>query len=97
MKKIELASVEDINKVFATESVEITNGIRESLQEAIESKKKSVCLFEIYIEGFDSIFEIILTKKEYVTALENCLKLYEKWEMGDEALDTYLLIKQLKG
>jgi hypothetical protein len=97
MKKIELTSVEDINNIFSTESVEFTNSIRESLQEAIDSKKKSVCLFEIYIEGFDSVFEIILTKKEYITALENCLKLYEKWEMGDEALDTYLLIKQLKG
>ena len=97
MKKIELTSVEDINNIFSTESVEFTNSIRESLQEAIDRKKKSVCLFEIYIEGFDSVFEIILTKKEYITALENCLKLYEKWEMGDEALDTYLLIKQLKG
>jgi len=97
MKKIELTSVEDIKNIFSTESVEFTNSIRESLQEAIDSKKKSVCLFEIYIEGFDSVFEIILTKKEYITALENCLKLYEKWEMGDEALDTYLLIKQLKG
>lgn len=97
MKKIELASVEDINKIFATESVEITNGIRECIQEAVAENKKIVCLFEISIEGFDSVFEISLAKKEYITALENCLKLYEKWEMGDEALDTYLLIKQLKG
>jgi hypothetical protein len=96
MKKIEVTSIQDINKIFATESVEITNNIRESIQEAVNSKKKSVCLFEILVEGFDTVFEVNLGKKVYITALENCLKLYEEWEMGNEALDTYLLIKQLK-
>ena len=97
MKKLQLTSVDEVNKVFDTQSVELTNSIRQSIQEAITESKKTVCLFEISIEGFDSVFEISLAKKEYITALENCLNLYEKWEMGNEALDTYLLIKQLKG
>ena len=47
------------------------------------------------MEGFESIFQIDLPKKDWKQALENCLKHYEEWEMGDDALDTYLLIKEL--
>ena len=48
------------------------------------------------MDGMDTTFEISLTSKEWITALENCLKHYSEWEMGDEAIDTYLLIKELK-
>jgi hypothetical protein len=48
------------------------------------------------MEGMDTSFEISLSKKEWIIALENCLKHYSEWEMGDEAIDTYLLIKELK-
>ena len=48
------------------------------------------------MEGIDTSFEISLTSKEWIIALENCLKHYEEWEMSDEAIDTFLLIKELK-
>jgi hypothetical protein len=60
------------------------------------NKKKTALLFEIELDGMDTSFEISVTSKEWVTALENCLKHFEEWEMGDDAIDTYLLIKQLK-
>jgi hypothetical protein len=44
----------------------------------------------------DTSFEISITTKEWITALENCLKHYEEWEMADDAIDTYLLLKELK-
>jgi hypothetical protein len=53
-------------------------------------------LFEICIEGLENSFEISLPIKEWTTALENCLKHYQEWEMADEAIDTYLLIKSIK-
>jgi hypothetical protein len=48
------------------------------------------------MDGMETSFEISLSKREWITALENCLKHYSEWEMGDEAIDTYLLIKELK-
>jgi hypothetical protein len=44
----------------------------------------------------ESAFEISITKKEWIIALENCLKHYEEWEHSDDAIDTFLLIKTLK-
>ena len=96
MRKLQMQSLEELESIFREKSVDMTNNIKECIQEAISKKKKAALLFEIEIEGLDTAFEISLTSKEWITALENCLRHYEEWEMGDEAIDTYLLIKQLK-
>ena len=96
MRKLQIESLEELEGIFRDKSVDMTNNIRESIQEAFDNKKKTALLFEIDIDGMDTCFEISLTSKEWVTALENCLRHYEEWEMGDDAIDTYLLIKQLK-
>lgn len=96
MRKLEIESLDELESIFKHKSVDMTNNIRESIQEAFDNKKKTALLFEIEMEGMDTAFEISLTSKEWVTALENCLRHYEEWEMGDDAIDTYLLIKQLK-
>jgi len=74
----------------------MTNNIQQGIKEAFDNKKKTAMLFEIQIEGLENSFEISLPIKEWIVALENCLKHYEEWEMSDEAIDTYLLIKELK-
>jgi hypothetical protein len=96
MRKLQLESLDQLNDIFKDKSVDMTNNIRESIQEAFNAKKKTALLFEIEFEGMDTNFEISITTKEWVTALENCLRHYEEWDMGDDAIDTYLLLKQLK-
>lgn len=96
MRKLQIESLQELEQIFREKSVDMTNNIKEGIEEAMKNKKKTALLFEIEIEGVDNAFEISLTSKEWVTALENCLKHYEEWEMSDEAIDTYLLIKELK-
>ena len=96
MRKLQIESLEQLEGIFREKSVDMTNNIREGIQEARAKKKKTAMLFEIELDGMDNTFEISLTSKEWITALENCLRHYEEWEMGDEAIDTYLLIKELK-
>ncbi len=96
MKRLEIDSLEELEAMFREKSVEMTDAIKESIQEAYDGNKKTALLFEIQIEGVESAFEISITKKEWIIALENCLRHYEEWEHGDDALDTYLLIKNLK-
>ena len=96
MRKIQIESLQELEEIFREKSVDMTNNIREGIEEAMKNKKKTALLFEIELNGMDTSFEISLTSKEWVTALENCLKHYSEWEMGDEAIDTYLLIKELK-
>ncbi len=96
MKKLQIESMQDLETIFKERSVEMTTNIRDSIQEALKKKKKTALIFEIEVEGLDSSFEVSLTHKEWISALENCLKHYEEWEMGDDAIDTYLLLKELK-
>lgn len=96
MRKLQIESLEQLENIFRERTVDMTNNIREGIEEAINSKKKTALLFEIELDGMDTTFEISLTHKQWITALENCLKHYSEWDMGDEAIDTYLLIKQLK-
>ena len=96
MKRLEIDSLDELEAMFREKSVEMTDAIKESIQEAYDGKKKTALLFEIQIEGVESAFEISITKKEWIIALENCLKHYEEWEHSDDAIDTFLLIKTLK-
>jgi hypothetical protein len=96
MKRLQLTSLEELEAMFKEKSIEMTDSIKESIGQAYDANKKIAMLFSIEIEGVDSAFEISITKKEWITALENCLRHYEEWEHGDDALDTYLLIKKLK-
>ena len=96
MKKLQIESMQDLETIFKERSVEMTTNIRDSIQEALKKKKKTALIFEIEVEGLESSFEVSLTHKEWISALENCLKHYEEWEMGDDAIDTYLLLKELK-
>ena len=96
MKRLEIESLEELEAMFKEKSVEMTDSIKEAVQQAYDTNKKTAMLFSIEIEGVDSAFEISITRKEWITALEKCLRHYEEWEHGDDALDTYLLIKKLK-
>jgi hypothetical protein len=96
MKKLHIESLDELEAMFREKTVEMTDAIKESIQEAYDGNKKTALLFEIQIEGVESAFEISITKKEWIIALENCLKHYEEWEHSDDAIDTFLLIKTLK-
>lgn len=96
MKKINIESIEDLDALFKEKTLDMTDTIKNSIQQAHSSKKRTAQLFEIHIQGTDSAFEISLTKVEWIKALENCLKHYEEWEHSDDAIDTYMLIKTLK-
>lgn len=96
MRKLEIESLDELEAMFREKTIEMTDNIKNSIQEAVNAKKRVAQLFEIQIEGVEGSFEISLSKKEWITALENCLRHYEEWEHSDDAIDTFLLLKTLK-
>lgn len=96
MKKLEIESLGELETMFREKTIEMTDNIKNSIQEAVTAKKRVALLFEIQMEGVEGSFEISLPKKEWIIALENCLRHYEEWEHSDDAIDTFLLIKNLK-
>lgn len=96
MKRVQIESVKDLEGIFKEKSVDMTDTIRDSIQEAISNSKKTAQLFEIEIDGVENTFEISITSKEFQTALENCLKHYHEWEMYDDEIDTWQLLEKIK-
>jgi len=96
MKKLQIESLVELETMFREKTIEMTDNIKDSIQEAVTTKKRIAQLFEIQMEGVEGSFEITLPKKEWIIALENCLRHYEEWEHSDDAIDTFLLIKNLK-
>jgi hypothetical protein len=96
MKQLHFDSPYAFAEFFKEKSPEVTNMIVHAIRESIEFQKKTAKLFEMTIGNEDSVFELSLPRKEWVTVLENCLKHYEEWEMSDDAIDTWQLIQQVK-
>jgi len=95
MKRLKVEGINEFSDMFREKDVEMTTSIRDSIQEALEQNKRTANLFEVEFEGVETIMEISLPKSQWKVALDNCLKHYEEWEMGDDALDTYLVLKKL--
>lgn len=96
MKQLHFESTYEFAEFFKEKSPEITGIIVTAIREAVDKKKKTANLFEMTIEGSDSVMEISLPSKQWPTALDNCLKHYSEWEMSDDAIDTWQLIQQIK-
>ena len=96
MKKLYVESLDQLDAMFREKTIEMTDTIKTSIQEAYNANKRTAHLFQIEIDGVENMFDISLGRAEWIVALENCLKHYEEWEHSDDAIDTYMLIKTLK-
>lgn len=95
MRRLTVEGINEFSDMFREKTVDMTTSIRNSIQEALDQNKKTANLFEVEFEGVETIMEITLPRNQWKTALDNCLKHFEEWEMGDDALDTYLILKKL--
>lgn len=96
MKQLSFRTPDEFSEFFKAKSPELTNTIAHAIREAFMFHKKTANLFEICFDESDAVFEISLTSKEWVVALENCLAHYHEWEMHDDEIDTWELIQSIK-
>lgn len=96
MKQLTFKTQEEFSEFFKAKSPELTSTIAHAIREAFMFQKKTAPIFEICFDQNDSVFEISLTKKEWIVALENCLSHYHEWEMHDDEIDTWELIQSIK-
>ena len=96
MKTYNFRSPEEFKGVFTNDSKEITDSIVESIIEAVKYHKTSAEMFAISFGDEELEYEITLPKDQFELALTKCLENYHKWEEDDLAIDTYLLLKEVK-
>ena len=96
MKKLHFQTPEDFENVFRSQSIELTDSIVESIEEAMQSNKRSAYIFLISFEDTDIEYEINLGASQWVKALSKCLEHYHKAHLHDKAIDTWKLQEAAK-
>tara|TARA_R110000796_G_scaffold154142_1_gene270773 strand:+ start:203 stop:514 length:312 start_codon:yes stop_codon:yes gene_type:complete len=96
MRAFNFKTPDEFKGVFSNNSQEITDAIVESISEAIKFQKDSADMFAISFGDEDLEYEITLAKEQFEVALTKCLDNYHKWEEDDLAIDTFLLLKEVK-
>jgi len=96
MKTFNFKSPEEFKGVFSNDSQEITDAIVKSISKAVKLQKDSADMFAISFGDEDLEYEISLPKNQFELALTKCLENYHSWKESDQAIDTYLLLKEVK-
>lgn len=95
MKQLNFSTQEEFENAFKVNSPNVAHLIVAAIKEALQFQKKTAQLFEITIGDSDHSYEITLPKKEWKKALTNITEKYRKWDLADEAIDAYLLTKEI--
>ena len=96
MKKLYFDTPAEFEKLFSKKTREVTDGIVEGIETAIQDQKKSARLFNIVFATEEVSFEISLPQSEWVGALKNCLDYYHEHSETDLAIDCWKLLECAK-
>ena len=96
MVKLHLKNTEEFENLFKNKTITVTEHIVEGISNAMQDNRKSADLFEISFEGVEMVYEITLPQSQWSTALQSCLDMFHKHDMGDECIDTWKLLEAAK-
>ena len=96
MKHFNFEHPEEFEKVFRGNTPEINDAVVEAIDEAFQFQKEYADMFSITFGESDIAYEITLPSSQWQQAIQKCLDNYHHWGCTDQAIDTYLLLKNIK-
>lgn len=91
-------SLEEYIEYITTSKTDICSCILQGIENGLLEKDDNPEIFKFSI-GKDSedqnAYSMFLDKKEWITGLSNCLRIFTDDNRSDDAIDTYLLIKKI--
>jgi len=96
MRELNIGTIEELRDLFKNGTEEITDNIVEAISEAFQFQKDAAHIFTINFEDSDIAYDISLGSDQWVTSITKCLDNYHNLESSDKAIDTYLLLKDIK-
>lgn len=95
--KLTFNSIEELASFFGSKEGLIKNSkqILESVAEGYAKNISVVELFSIDLYEEEAEISIKLEKSQWEVALRSCLEYFEEYELSDESIDTYLLLKKI--
>jgi len=101
MVKLHFKNTNEFESIFKLKNIKVTDAIVLGIEKAMQHSSSSASVFSITFDDVDTAYEISLPKKEWVQALESCLKFYHEFERQDEditdkQIDTWKLLEVAK-
>lgn len=96
MVKLHFNTTDEFEGLFKRKSLSVTRSIIQGIEDAMQKNKRTAPLFEITFEQADNMFEISLSKSQWVTALESCLEHLHVQNLADEEIDCWKLLEAAK-
>lgn len=96
--KLKFTNMEDLIRFFGSDEGLIDNSKRilESITDSLEKGQAVAELFSIDLYEDEAEISVKLDRDQWEIALENCLEYFERYELADESIDTYMLLKKIK-
>lgn len=83
-------------KEYFEEVEEPTDAIVDAIKEAIDTGSNSAKIYRVSVGGSSAIFEVTLSKKQWETALSQCLQTYQELDAIDKSIETWRILNSLK-
>lgn len=66
------------------------------ISQAVTDNKKTLKAFSVYIEDLQGYVDISVPKSTWYNIIQSCLRVFEEFELSDEAIDCYLILKKFE-
>jgi hypothetical protein len=95
--EISVFDSEEFEEMIAKRDLRISKALVETILKNLNGRKRHLHALSVLIEQDQTIYDITVDRKDFVTTLENNLPIYEEHELYEGCAEIVNAIKFLKG
>ena len=95
-EEISVFDSDEFEQLVANRDLRISKALVETILKNINGRKRHVHALSVLVEQEQTIYDITIDRKEFVTTLEQNLSIYEKHELYEGCQEIVNAIKVLK-
>ena len=94
--EISVFDSEEFEEIIAKRDLRISKALVETILKNLKSRKRHIHALSVIVEQDQTIYDITVDRKDFITTLENNLPIYEEHELFEECIEIVNAIKFLK-
>jgi hypothetical protein len=95
--EISVFDSEEFEEMIAKRDLRISKALVETILRNLNGRKRHLHALSVIVEQDQTIYDITVDRKDFVTTLENNLPIYEEHELFEGCVEIVNAIKFLKG
>ena len=95
-KEISVFDSEEFERLVSEKDIRISNALVDTILNNLKSKKRHIHALSILVEQEQTVYDITIDRKEFITTLEMSLPIYEKIEEFEKCAEIVKAIEYIK-